>query len=60
MNRPFIGALLCITGLLVELGLFVKHRLWGGYSPDARLALGLVVALLVNVYLLRGRRTVSR
>jgi hypothetical protein len=58
MNRPLIGALLCIAGLLLELGLFLKHRLWGGYSPDARLALGLVLALLVNLYLMRKRRTV--
>jgi hypothetical protein len=58
MDRPLIGALLCIAGLLVELGLFLKHRLWGGYSPDARLALGLVLALLVNLYLMRKRRTV--
>lgn len=57
MNRPLIGALLCIAGLLLELGLFLKHRLWGGYSPDARLALGLVLALLVNLYLMRKRRT---
>lgn len=58
MNRPLIGALLCIAGLLLELGLFLKHRLWGGYSPDARLALGLVLALLINLYLMRRRRTV--
>ena len=58
MNRHLIGALLCIAGLLLELGLYLKHRLWGGYSPDARLALGLVLALLVNLYLMRKRRTV--
>jgi hypothetical protein len=58
MNRPLIGAVLCIGGLLLELGLFLKHRLWGGYSPDARLALGLVLALLINLYLMRKRRTV--
>jgi hypothetical protein len=58
MNRPLIGTLLCIAGLLLELGLFLKHRLWGGYSPDARLALGLVLALLVNLYLMRKKRTV--
>lgn len=53
-------ALLCVGGLLLEVGLFLKHRLWGGYPPDARLDVGLVLALLVNLYLLRGRRTVSR
>ena len=58
MNRPLIGAVLCIGGLLLELGLFLKHRLWGGYSADARLALGLVLALLINLYLMRKRRTV--
>jgi hypothetical protein len=32
MKRPgaFIGALLCLAGLVLELGLFLKHRLWGG------------------------------
>ena len=62
MNRPgaFIGALLRLAGLVLELGLFLKHRLWGGYPPDARLALGLLLALAVNLYLLRGRRAVSK
>ena len=60
MNRPLIGALLCIAGLLLELGLFLKHRVWGGYQPDGPLALGLIVALLVNLYLLRGKRAVSK
>jgi hypothetical protein len=62
MNRPraFIGALMCIAALLLELALFLKHRLWGGYAPDVDLALGLLVALLVNLYLLRGKRAVSK
>jgi hypothetical protein len=59
-SRAFIGALMCIAGLVLELGLFLKHRLWGGYPPDARLAVGLLLALLVNLYLLRGRRAVSK
>jgi hypothetical protein len=60
MNRPLIGTLLCIAALFLELGLFLKHRFRGGYQPDARLALGLIVALLVNLYLLRGKRAVSK
>ena len=62
MNRPraFIGALMCIAALLLELALFLKHRLWGGYPTNVRLAVGLLLALLVNLYLPRGRRTVSK
>jgi hypothetical protein len=59
-SRVFIGALMCIAALLLELALFLKHHLRGGHAPDVRLALGLFLALLLNLYLLRGRRTVSK
>jgi len=49
-----------IAGLLLELGLVLKHRFWGGYPPDARHALGMLGALLANLYLMREPRPVSK
>jgi hypothetical protein len=60
VSRPVIGAVMCVVALLLELVLFLKHRFWGGYLPDARLALGLFGALLVNIYLIRSRRKTAR
>jgi len=60
MNGPLIGAVMCVAALLLELVLFVKHRFWGGYSPDARLALGIFGALLVNIYLIRSKSKTAR
>jgi len=59
-HYAFISALMCIAGLLLELGLLLKHRFLGGHPPDPRLALGLLLALLVNLYLMLGKRAVSK
>jgi len=62
LKHPYasIGALTCIAGLLLELGLLLKRRFWRGHSPDARLTVGLLGALLVNLYLIRKNRAVSK
>jgi hypothetical protein len=56
VNRPFWGAILCVVALVLELALFVRHQFWGGPSPDIRLAVGILFALLVNLYLIRSKR----
>lgn len=62
LKHPYarISALMCIAGLVLELGLLLKHHFWGGYPPDARLALGLAGALLVNLYFMRESQTASK
>ena len=55
-----ISVAMCAIGILLEFALFLRHWIWGGYPADARLAIGLFGALLINLYLLWQRRSISK
>jgi hypothetical protein len=51
---------MCVAALVLEIALYLKHRFWGGYPPNLRLDLGIFGALLVNIYLLQGKKEIPK
>ena len=57
-----IALILTALALLLDVGLMLKSYIeWGYISTDAkRLGLGLLLVLIVNLYLVRKARSVSK